>query len=400
MGNCFSGAEVRDLSLGGMWPRVAGRKEGEFAREATSYPYFHRRHGPWRKQKRSFFFFFSLTSTSRALHPPLNNINNNNKTSPQPSPGSKRVSVASRGSAASFASSSRSLPPFEDFLVLKGQSPPPPPVTDLFTLGRVLGRGAFGVTRLAKERATGDAAAVKTIARRRIAASMPDHAERVRCEVEAMRRVSGHPHIVALKSCHEDEKGVHLAMVRKEFFCVLFGVFVVVFYYFYVSSEESQEGRRRRRKGKVRKMEEKEKKRKNSLFLNSTQLHSTQLNNRSSAPAVSSSTRSPSAAPTPRPAPRSSSASSSASSRTATAAGSSTGTSSPKTCCWRLRSRGPRSRRSTSASPRWSSPTATAAAAAAREPEKEEEEARAPLPPPRPPLLPSPPRRPSCARSL
>ena len=43
-------------------------------------------------------------------------------------------------------------------------------------------------------------------------------AERVRCEVEAMRRVLGHPHIVSLKSCHEDEKGVHLAMVSEESF--------------------------------------------------------------------------------------------------------------------------------------------------------------------------------------
>ena len=129
----------------------------------------------------------------------------------QPSPGSKRFSAASFASAASSARSQQ--PPFEDFLVLKDQSPPPPPVTDLFTLGRVLGRGAFGVTRLARERATGDAVAIKTIARRRIAAHLPDHAERVQCEVEAMWRVSGHPHIVALKSCHEDEKGVHLAMV-------------------------------------------------------------------------------------------------------------------------------------------------------------------------------------------
>jgi calcium-dependent protein kinase len=104
-----------------------------------------------------------------------------------------------------------------------GSSPPPPPITDVFTLGRVLGRGAFGVTRLAKERATGQSAAVKTIARRRIAAIMPDGAERVRSEVEAMRRVAGHPHIVSLKSCHEDEKGVHLAMVRDDFFFIYGG---------------------------------------------------------------------------------------------------------------------------------------------------------------------------------
>ena len=130
----------------------------------------------------------------------------------QPSPGSKRFSTASFASAAS-SRASQQAPPFEDFLVLKDQSPPPPPLTDLFALGRVLGRGAFGVTRLARERATGQAVAVKTIARRRIAAHLPDHAERVQCEVEAMWRVSGHPHIVALKSCHEDAKGVHLAMV-------------------------------------------------------------------------------------------------------------------------------------------------------------------------------------------
>jgi len=105
-------------------------------------------------------------------------------------------------------------------------SPPPPPITELFTLGRVLGRGSFGVTRLARDRATGAAVAVKTIARRRIVAggggggggSAPSSSavERIRCEVEAMRRVSGHPNVVSFKSAHEDAHGVHLAMVSRK----------------------------------------------------------------------------------------------------------------------------------------------------------------------------------------
>lgn len=168
------------------------------------------------------FLFFSSrprTSTSTASTQPPKK-----KKKTQPSASKRGSAVASKNSGfPSSASSSGASPPFEDFLVLSDESPPPPPVTDLFTLGRVLGRGAFGVTRLAKERATGASAAVKTIARRRIAASMPDHADRVRCEVEAMRRVAGHPHIVSLKSAHEDANGVHLAMVRIYFY-VLFSL--------------------------------------------------------------------------------------------------------------------------------------------------------------------------------
>lgn len=57
---------------------------------------------------------------------------------------------------------------------------------------------------------------MKTIARRGIIASgMPGSAGRVRSEVEAMTRVRGHANVVELRSAHEDERGVHIAMVSK-----------------------------------------------------------------------------------------------------------------------------------------------------------------------------------------
>jgi calcium-dependent protein kinase len=44
----------------------------------------------------------------------------------------------------------------------------PQDVTNLYTLGRVLGRGQFGITRLATEKSTGKEYASKSIAKRKL----------------------------------------------------------------------------------------------------------------------------------------------------------------------------------------------------------------------------------------
>ena len=41
-------------------------------------------------------------------------------------------------------------------------------VTQLYTLGRVLGRGQFGTTRLAEDKATGEHLACKSISKRKL----------------------------------------------------------------------------------------------------------------------------------------------------------------------------------------------------------------------------------------
>jgi len=44
----------------------------------------------------------------------------------------------------------------------------PQDVTELYTLGKVLGRGQFGVTRLAEDKITGEKLACKSISKRKL----------------------------------------------------------------------------------------------------------------------------------------------------------------------------------------------------------------------------------------
>mmetsp|Transcript_30567 Transcript_30567/g.97574 ORF Transcript_30567/g.97574 Transcript_30567/m.97574 type:complete len:549 (+) Transcript_30567:129-1775(+) len=79
-----------------------------------------------------------------------------------------------------------------------------------YTLGRVLGRGQFGVTKLATHRATGDQYACKSISKRKL--TCKDDIEDVRREVAIMYHLAGHPNIVTLKGAYEDKHSVHLVM--------------------------------------------------------------------------------------------------------------------------------------------------------------------------------------------
>lgn len=88
----------------------------------------------------------------------------------------------------------------------------PQDVAKLYTLGRVLGKGQFGTTRLAEERSTGRELACKSIAKRKLttAADVGD----VRREVQIMHHLKGCPHVVTLHGAYEDKHNVHLVMVR------------------------------------------------------------------------------------------------------------------------------------------------------------------------------------------
>ena len=87
-------------------------------------------------------------------------------------------------------------------------------VSSLFVLGRVLGKGQFGTTRLAEERSTGRQLACKSIAKRKL--TTPEDVEDVRREVQIMHHLRGCPHVVTLHGAYEDKHNVHLIMVRKE----------------------------------------------------------------------------------------------------------------------------------------------------------------------------------------
>lgn len=79
-----------------------------------------------------------------------------------------------------------------------------------YRLGRELGRGEFGVTRLCSNAETGDALACKTISKRRLR-NIVDIAD-IRREVEIMRHLPPHPNLVRFVDAYEDRDAVHLVM--------------------------------------------------------------------------------------------------------------------------------------------------------------------------------------------
>ncbi|KAH7373889.1 hypothetical protein KP509_17G078900 [Ceratopteris richardii] len=81
---------------------------------------------------------------------------------------------------------------------------------DTYTLGRELGRGQFGVTRLCTNKTTGDLFACKSISKRKL--THKEDIEDVRREVQIMHHLTGHPNIVELKDSYEDKNAVHLVM--------------------------------------------------------------------------------------------------------------------------------------------------------------------------------------------
>ncbi|XP_062208634.1 calcium-dependent protein kinase 2 [Phragmites australis] len=83
-------------------------------------------------------------------------------------------------------------------------------VKSIYTLGKELGRGQFGVTSLCTHKATGERFACKTIAKRKL--STKEDVEDVRREVQIMYHLAGQPNIVELKGAYEDKQSVHLVM--------------------------------------------------------------------------------------------------------------------------------------------------------------------------------------------
>ena len=81
-------------------------------------------------------------------------------------------------------------------------------VADHYALGVTLGKGHFGVTKLASELSTGRTFACKSIAKRKL--TRKDDIDDIQREVQIMHHLAGHPNIVEMKDAYEDRTHVHL----------------------------------------------------------------------------------------------------------------------------------------------------------------------------------------------
>ncbi|EPS59027.1 hypothetical protein M569_15783, partial [Genlisea aurea] len=83
-------------------------------------------------------------------------------------------------------------------------------VRSIYTMGKELGRGQFGVTHLCTHKQTGQQLACKTIAKRKLGSK--EDVDDVRREVQIMHHLTGQPNVVELKGTYEDKHSVHLVM--------------------------------------------------------------------------------------------------------------------------------------------------------------------------------------------
>lgn len=85
-----------------------------------------------------------------------------------------------------------------------------PRLDDEYTVDKQIGKGAFGVVRLGRRKATSEPVAVKSISKAKLVCK--EDVKDVQAEVAIMNLVGGHPHVVTLESTHEDKDFVHIVM--------------------------------------------------------------------------------------------------------------------------------------------------------------------------------------------
>lgn len=83
-------------------------------------------------------------------------------------------------------------------------------VKSLYTLGKELGRGQFGVTYLCTENTTGLQYACKSISKRKLVTR--NDKEDIKREIQIMQHLTGQNNIVEFKGAYEDKQSVHLVM--------------------------------------------------------------------------------------------------------------------------------------------------------------------------------------------
>ncbi|XP_060188252.1 calcium-dependent protein kinase 21-like [Lycium barbarum] len=80
----------------------------------------------------------------------------------------------------------------------------------MYTLGKELGRGQFGVTYYCTENSTGKPYACKSILKRKLVSK--NDREDMKREIQIMQHLSGQPNIVEFKGAYEGRQSVHLVM--------------------------------------------------------------------------------------------------------------------------------------------------------------------------------------------
>ncbi|XP_064970392.1 calcium-dependent protein kinase 2 isoform X2 [Musa acuminata AAA Group] len=83
-------------------------------------------------------------------------------------------------------------------------------VRSLYSLGKELGRGQFGVTYLCTETATGAQYACKSVSKRKLATK--SDREDIKREIQIMQHLTGQANIVEFKGAYEDRNSVNLVM--------------------------------------------------------------------------------------------------------------------------------------------------------------------------------------------
>lgn len=120
---------------------------------------------------------------------------------PQPQP---RYGATNSDPTPSFASSS--LSSSEKPILDK----PYIDMNSLYTFGKELGRGQFGVTYLCVEKSTGRKFACKSIPKRKL--TRKKEIQDVKREIMILQHLTGQPNIVEFKGAYEDRQSVHLVM--------------------------------------------------------------------------------------------------------------------------------------------------------------------------------------------
>ncbi len=85
----------------------------------------------------------------------------------------------------------------------------PAEVTDVYTIGRELGTGTFGVVRQVANKQTGEMFALKTINKEKL----DDHQMKyLEAECEVLKQVDEHPNIVKMHEIYDTPKKLHIVM--------------------------------------------------------------------------------------------------------------------------------------------------------------------------------------------
>lgn len=79
-----------------------------------------------------------------------------------------------------------------------------------YLLGKVLGKGAFGLVRVAKDKRTGAISACKSISKAKLVSR--DDIDDVRREAEILHLVSDHPNVARMIASYEDKTNVHFVL--------------------------------------------------------------------------------------------------------------------------------------------------------------------------------------------